>query len=460
MRAHGRQRELRDETGSVLIIAAMSMVMLLVMVAFVLDFGRAYLVQRQLQAAVDAAALAGAQHLPDPVEANQVAVEYSPMPGQKNALRNGGQASATVTMRCLQSAPGCRSGSNNYNALRVEAASDVAMGFARVIGIDKLTVRAKATACSPCTSKPLDIMVVLDRTGSMCQFSPGVNDPNCTDLTNAKEGIRTFLGVFDPAKVMVGLAVFPPSLDQSWVGSCPNTPWNGDPSGPKPDGQYYGYDSYWPTWIPDPRDATPSVYTSAPLEQNYLIQDASGAWMLNPGSNLVQRLGCTGGAGSTSYALSIEEAQHELDRNGRGGIQDIIVFLSDGAANTSPPKLPAGHWTNNPTNFQRPCATGVQSAQRVKDSGTIVYTIGYDLDGLGSAPEKCLKPLANGHQDTSGSAQVEAGGITAYSALQAMASDPGNFYLKPDPGQLNTIFTRIAADIVAPAARLVDDGTR
>ncbi len=459
MRADRQQRVVKDERGSILIMTALSMVSLLVMVAFALDIGKAYLMQRQLQAAVDASALAGAQHLPDAVEANQVAHEYSPSPGQKNALRNGGQATTNVALRCLQTAPGCRFGSNNYNALVVDAATDVQMSFARVIGIDKLTVRAKATACSPCTSKPLDIMVVLDRTGSMCQFSPGVNDPNCTDLNNARDGIRTFLGYFDPAKVKVGLAVTPPSLDQSWVGSCPNTPWSGDPSGPKPDGQYYGYDSYWPTWIPDPRDATPSVYTLAPLEHDYLIQSMSGAWSLNPGSNLVQRLGCVGGAGSTSYSFSMEEAQYELSRNGRGNVQDVIVFLSDGAANTSPPKLPNGHWANNPTNFQRPCATGVESAQRVKDSGTIVYTIGYDLDGLGSAPERCLKPLANGHQDTSGSAVPEAGGITAYSALQAMASEPGNFYLKPDPGQLNTIFTRIAADIVAPSSRLVDDGT-
>ena len=45
------------------------MVMLLVMVALVVDIGKAYLVQRQLQAGVDAAALAGAQHLPEPVGA-------------------------------------------------------------------------------------------------------------------------------------------------------------------------------------------------------------------------------------------------------------------------------------------------------------------------------------------------------------------------------------------------------
>ena len=40
----------------------------------------------------------------------------------------------------------------------------------------------------------------------------------------------------------------------------------------------------------------------------------------------------------------------------------------------------------------------------------------------------------------------------------AIATDADNFYNKPDPGQLNTIFTRIAADLQRPAARLIDDG--
>ena len=39
-----------------------------------------------------------------------------------------------------------------------------------------------------------------------------------------------------------------------------------------------------------------------------------------------------------------------------------------------------------------------------------------------------------------------------------MASNPGNYYVRPDTGQLNTIFTQIAADISAGSSRLVDDG--
>jgi hypothetical protein len=457
VRDERRSRAVQEESGQVLVLAALGMTMMLVMVALVVDIGKAYLVQRQLQAAADAAALAGAQHLPDPTEATQVAEEYGPSTGGRNEVTTGSLVSTTVTMRCVASAPGCNAAYNAYNAVNVRASSDVKTVFAKILGIDKLTVRASATACSPCSAKPLDIMVVLDRTGSMCQFAPGHSDPACTDLNNAKTGIRTFLSFMDPNLDHVGLALFPPALDRSWVATCPYTPWQGNPSGPTPDGRYFGYDAYWPEWIPDPRGQTPSVYAVASLSSDYLVE-SSGSWVLNPSSALVQRLGCAGGAGSTSYALSIEEAQHELDRNGRGEVQDVIVFLSDGAANTSPPTLPTSHWANNPTNAARPCGTGVQSAQRVKDQGTLVYTIGYDLNGLGTDPERCLAAAANGHQ---GSTPESCGswGCTAYDAIRAMASEPDNFYNKPNPGQLNTIFTRIAADLQRPAARLIDDDT-
>lgn len=428
-----RQRAVTDETGNVMIIVAMSLVMMLVMVAFVVDIGRAYLVQRQLQAAVDAAALAGAQHLPDPVEATQVANEYSAAPGMKNIVATGDVADTAVTMRCVRSAPGCSATLNTYNALNVKSASDVPMLFARAIGIDKLTVRAQATACSPCTSKPLDIMIVLDRTGSMCQFSDGSNDPLCTDLNNAKDGIRTFLSYMDPTLDSVGLSVFPPALDRSNLCTKPT-------SGTK----RYGYDTYWPEWIPSPLGSTPGIYAIGSLVQDYLVP-GSGGYVFNPSSSLNQLLGCTQGAGSTSYSNAIEEAQYQLNRNGRGGVQDVIVFLSDGAANTTPRYMPS--YMDEPTARLRPCDAGVRAAATAKAAGTIIYSIGYDLNGLGTDPETC-KLYPSGAIDT---------GMTAYDAIRAIASAPDQFYNKPDPGKLNYIFTRIAADLAKPAARLMDD---
>jgi hypothetical protein len=137
----------------------------------------------------------------------------------------------------------------------------------------------------------------------------------------------------------------------------------------------------------------------------------------------------------------------------------VIVFFSDGAANTSPQALTSGHWTNNASNRISPCGTGVQSASMVKGRGTIVYTIGYDVGATGATSQRCAVPNTNGHQDTSSPVNEACGswGCTAYDALRAMATSTDNFYNKPNPGELNQIFTRIAADINAPSARLIDN---
>jgi hypothetical protein len=467
-----------DEGGQVLVIAAVSMVFLLCCVGLVVDVGHAMLVQRQLQAGVDAGALAGVQHLPDAAMAETVARQFGPSPGSKNSVNTVNNAATTAKTSCLAGVPGCNRRDGGVNGITVEASSKVPTWFGRIIGINHMNVSAKATACSPCQVKPLDIMIVLDRTGSMCRTgSGGYERPTCPDMKNARDGIKTFLGMMDPSIDKVGLALTPPVLDASWISSCkmPNgyLPWTGTsnpnaPPGANYNGKFYGLDAYWPSWDLTP-PSTPSVYTVASLEgadgipaDDYLINDPVSGWMLNPLSALVQRLDCAGAEGSTSYALAVEEAQHELDAHGRGNVQDVVVFLGDGAANSSPMSLPSNHWTNNPTNQATPCGTAVQSAQRLKDRGTVVYTIGYDLNGAGTDYERCLRPDANGHQQASTPANYEACnpalfGCNAWDAIRAMATSPQHFYNKPTPGQLNDIFRAIAIDLSGSRARLIDN---
>ena len=114
-------------------VAALAMAAMLVMVAFVVDIGKAYLVQRQLQAGVDAAALAGAQHLPDPTDATTVAQDDGPSTGEKNEVKLGSGVTTTVTMRCVKSAPGCNPSLGNYNAVKVQAPGNEMTWFEKII---------------------------------------------------------------------------------------------------------------------------------------------------------------------------------------------------------------------------------------------------------------------------------------------------------------------------------------
>jgi hypothetical protein len=180
------------------------------------------------------------------------------------------------------------------------------------------------------------------------------------------------------------------------------------------------------------------------LQFNYLAQ-SQGQWILNPSSNLVQMLNCVQGAGSTAFVQAIDEAQHELDTNGRGNVQNVIVFLSDGAANEDVGQLPS--YMDTSYYHQHPCYAGIRAAQNAKGLGTIIFTIGYDLNGLGTDYEQCK--TSSGSKDS----------ITSFDTIKQIASDPSDFYNKPDPGTLNYIFTRIAADLSRPASRLIDDNT-
>ncbi len=101
---------------------------------------------------------------PTPVEAKATAQEFGTGSAGKNQLKNIGAVSEVITTKCLTSLPGC----DPANAVVAEESAQVPTFFARVLGIKSFEINAKATACSYCGVKPLDIMLVVDRTGSMC----------------------------------------------------------------------------------------------------------------------------------------------------------------------------------------------------------------------------------------------------------------------------------------------------
>jgi hypothetical protein len=219
------------------------------------------------------------------------------------------------------------------------------------------------------------------------------------------------LSFFDADQQWVGLAALPPASSRSRRCSTPDT------------------DNY---------HSRTAAYLLVPLSRDYSAPDGE----LNTNSDLVRTINCQRGGGRTSYAHALEHAQTELDRNGRSDVQDIIVFLSDGAANYGP-----NYYPRSSAHRRQPCHQGVWSADAIKSRGTWVYSIGYDLDAVNGGANEC--------QSDDGRDEIPA--ITAYSALQQIASGPDKFYDKPDPGQLRTIFTQVAADIRKGASALIDN---
>jgi len=121
----------REEAGQVLILQAVTLAFLLGVCGLVLDVGTWYTAHRQAQAVADASALAGAQALPgDTTDATGLAVGY--------ASRNGGVlASGDITFT-TDHAP------NDTVTVKVKRIEPTF--FARIFGLDSVTVRTTASA--------------------------------------------------------------------------------------------------------------------------------------------------------------------------------------------------------------------------------------------------------------------------------------------------------------------------
>ena len=449
------------------------MVVMLIVVALVVDIAHTRLVQRQLQAGVDAAALAAAQELPDSPAALATASEYSPTPGDKNAVNTVDNATTSAITRCIPSIPGCNTRYSTANAVTVTSTSKVPTFFARIIGVNSLTVSAQATACFPCSVRPLDIMLILDRTGSMCDTKDA--NGNCIDLEGARTGISTFISMMDPKLDRVGLAVTPPATGPSDYrtvnGHQVKNPDSPDDACAKPTSadNYYGFDAWAPWWQTGSgsgyRGSDRAFYVVQSLSDDdvdgnpsddYVTKDANGVWDLNSSSPLVSTLACIQAAGSTSYSMAIDEAQHELDAHGRPDVQDVIVFFTDGGANTRP-DFANGYWSDSSPWTTRPCGSGVEASARLP-SDTAVYAIGYNLENQESNSQRCQRPGSSGHQDNSQPKETcQTWGCTPQAALMAIASKPENFYYTADANALRILFARVAGDVLTNASRLVDN---
>jgi Flp pilus assembly protein TadG len=416
------RRVVRTEDGQVLPLLALGLLLLLLgIAALVVDVGRAYVVKRQLQSAADAAALAGAQALPNVANARALASSFGT--GGRNPLPYP-VTEAPPAVVCLKGVYCAKGGANG---VQIVETADVPTTFAKIFGLDHITVHVRSTACGPCAAKPLDIAVVVDRTGSMAG--------NVQDL---QSGVQTFLRMLNPQLDRVALLVLPP----------------GDPCRSPGDDPYGSSD-----------------YLAAPLSDDYLRDDGS----LNPGSAVVRAVNCLRAGGPTTYRDALQAAQGELVAHGRPGVQRVIVFETDGAANAAPdsaylPPLDAlvaqGLRVGSPLDngeIQRPCGSAVDYARSIRPSswqdptsGTIVFTVGYAVqqdDGCFVAPYVKCRPSTKAGCVLRYKEQSE-GGLQATDALTQMATDPKFAVQQSQETDMSKTFAFVASQL---NGRLVPD---
>jgi hypothetical protein len=151
--------KLRREDGQALVLGVLLMASLLGCAALVLDVGSWFRDKRQLQSTADAAALAGAQSLPqDPAAAISLAVQYGTTNG-------GGVTAGNVTIS---------SDLSPNDTISVNAANQAPGFFSKVFSVNSVHVDASAAARADLPAQALGVapMVVSDQ-------HPLLSGPGC-----------------------------------------------------------------------------------------------------------------------------------------------------------------------------------------------------------------------------------------------------------------------------------------
>ena len=494
-----------DQRGQVLPWVAVMMVTLLGVCGLTLDVARAMVVHRQLQAATNAAALAGAQQMPDG-DFSGTAKSYSSGSGNSNNSATYSAGNAVVTPLCVaflksQGLP-C-SGDSAANALQVQQSAQVPMLFAGLLGFKTLNISATATAAMR-GSKPLpyNVAIILDTTPSM-----DYSDTNCgsgaTQLSCAVGGVQQLLLNLSPTVDNVSLFTFPNITTTT-------TSNDYDCSTTKPTVGPYTFPSTTGKTLTNMNYKTGSTTVYETYQVTGFLADYrtdNQAKSLTTTSNLTKAVGgksgCTGIQTSTEntyYAAAIYAAQSALiaEQQAKPGTQNVMILLSDGNA-TAKEQYPTSSFTCNGTSYAagafapgcNDMVVRTQSTKIATSSGTYPSWVGECSQGVDAANYAKTYPgdssngtrfysIAYGSSTSSNSSYCASDRLTGAThknispcgAMQAMASSASTFYSDyylagSDSGcqasgatntitSLSNIFKAIAYDLTA--VRLIPNG--
>jgi Flp pilus assembly protein TadG len=474
----------RDRRGVTAATVAFLVVPLLGMAALSVDVGVLLIAKETLQTNTNAAALDGAavwtatgsQSL-----ATTAAQTWSTTYPVRNVTLTGTPTVAYSCNTATTGLPNCNS--TSPNVLTVTQTGTTPAIFSALFGFTTFTVAASATASQAGgSSPPLNVMFIVDSTKSMgdnddsgCTV-PGVSGTP-TRYQCAVYGVQLILKQLWLPNDYVGLMIFP-GLTSGWAPCGSSYPASAE---------YRATGDVYQIW--------PSTAGAAFVAGNTYNNGTTGPGALIDTSPIVKAVGdattalagCVqhqGGMG-TYYAEVLEQAQSALQAQGKSGNQNVIIFLSDGAANAtdtggsfattgskakacsttgvSAAEMDATHYyctkygdpytrsTQSFTYGQEQCFQGGEAAKAAAAAGTWVYAIAYDSP-TSSDSSDC--PTVNSVSDP----------YTPCTAMQSIASDPTKFFttnssctMATSPNtytDLATIFKQVSYSLLKP--RLVN----
>jgi hypothetical protein len=446
------------ERGQIIILAALVVALVLGMGALAVDVGFFLHERQNVQKAVDAGALAGAQLLPDnaataatvamqftlandpSLTSAQVSVTFRCLVGDRNG--DGVPDASDIPGVCdpkgdaswfvksgLAVSPCVPANGDKCNVIYVAASNNVKFYLAPAIGKQSGSTGAlTSAACNgPCggpPTAPVDVMLIMDRTGSM----------SGTELANAQSAANALLSMYNPALQRVGLGLLGSSQTApSAACASPNTRAYAKAAGSVPG---YTTPTYVPNWIPVGLTGTGSP--TAPVNEAYLNADGT----LNTGSMLVQAIRCysvsTSGTG-TDLATPMKMATYYLNTYGRPGVRKGIILETDGQPNAGPSAGP---------NY---CAQANTEASSAKTAGIEVFTIGFGLDGANDVNCPDTSGTFQNKKATYLLASMATQPTTDNLCVAAENTDGDHFFCQPKSSDLTSIFQVIAGQLAAGA---------
>lgn len=176
-----------DKRGAAAFIMAAAVVPAIAALGAAVDAGRIYVVKSQLQAGVDAAALAGAR-------AFQVSgTQADSRESQVSAYFADNFPAGYMGSESLALAPTFTK-QNGVNTTIVQARLQLPMSFMRAFGFKQQPITALAKA--EIQPRPLEVMMVLDNTGSLKDMLPkDANGVQKTRITALKDASKSFFDV-------------------------------------------------------------------------------------------------------------------------------------------------------------------------------------------------------------------------------------------------------------------------
>jgi hypothetical protein len=299
--------------------------------------------------------------------------------------------------------------SGGCNAIKVVETATEPTFFGKLFGFTSLTITATSIAsASGGGATPYHVMVVLDSTSSMgTTTDSGCTSTNPNGSYSAEQcaqlGVQTLLSGLTPcppgtSNCSVSSAVDPvalmtfPGLQPSESSTLTNPPVQGASA-------HYDYDCNAGTNPTITSYNNNPDYLVLPFQNDYRNSDTSTSLNFSS-SELVDAVaagnsGCAGmqtpGGEQTFYAGALLEAQAYLGHNHTSGVQDVIIFLSDGDANADAgmagsvaQTVAIGGLNSNKTfSSTGECTQAVNAANYAKGQGTEIYSISYNSGSSG-----------------------------------------------------------------------------